>query len=201
MLIVCSCNQKFSNVRSNSQPPNEPGNCYAECQVNDISSHEEEYYVYTGQGDEELVDIETKEIQISPKHYTWINKKDKNCLSKNPEDCMILCLMEVPADTLRLLVLKDTTQTKNFIIEKLTIYDNISNTQKTEWRKVVCESDINRILIGKIQNALREKGFYKVVNTYILDEYTKSKLKEFQMDNYLPTGNFNLETMRELGVD
>lgn len=40
----------------------------------------------------------TEQIEVSPASTKWVKKKaDKNCLSANPEDCLVWCLVEVPA--------------------------------------------------------------------------------------------------------
>ena len=41
---------------------------------------------------------ETETIEVSPASQKWVKKKSgDNCLSADPEDCMIWCLVEVPA--------------------------------------------------------------------------------------------------------
>ncbi len=46
----------------------------------------------------EIEEVET--IPIEPATAKWVRKKvDENCLSRNPDDCLIWCLVEVPAVT------------------------------------------------------------------------------------------------------
>jgi peptidoglycan hydrolase-like protein with peptidoglycan-binding domain len=41
----------------------------------------------------------TERVEISPATTKWVKRKaDKNCLSANPEDCLVWCLVEVPAE-------------------------------------------------------------------------------------------------------
>lgn len=42
---------------------------------------------------------EKSTIEISPKSQKWVQKRDsKNCLGTNPDDCMVWCLVEIPAE-------------------------------------------------------------------------------------------------------
>ncbi|MEZ4906199.1 MAG: peptidoglycan-binding domain-containing protein [Saprospiraceae bacterium] len=42
---------------------------------------------------------EVETIDVSPKSTKWVHKKsDANCLSADPDDCMIWCLVETPAE-------------------------------------------------------------------------------------------------------
>ncbi len=42
---------------------------------------------------------ETERIEVKPANTKWIKKKaDRNCLSADPEDCLVWCLVEVPAE-------------------------------------------------------------------------------------------------------
>lgn len=42
---------------------------------------------------------ERQTIEISPASQKWVQKRDsKNCLGTNPDDCMVWCLVEVPAE-------------------------------------------------------------------------------------------------------
>ena len=40
----------------------------------------------------------TEQIEVSPPRTKWIRRKgDSNCLSQDPNDCLVWCLVEVPA--------------------------------------------------------------------------------------------------------
>lgn len=39
----------------------------------------------------------TERVLVSAAGKQWVKKLDSNCLSQNPEDCIILCLEEIPA--------------------------------------------------------------------------------------------------------
>ena len=41
-------------------------------------------------------ETQTEQIEVSPASTKWVKKKaDKNCLSANPDDCLVWCLVEV----------------------------------------------------------------------------------------------------------
>ena len=43
-------------------------------------------------------DTQTEQMEVSPATTKWVKKKaDRNCLSADPEDCLVWCLVEVPA--------------------------------------------------------------------------------------------------------
>ncbi len=72
----------------------------------------------------------------------------------------------------------------------------------TDWREVLCGSKLTNDRIRQIQNALVAKG-YSVGDTgadNLFGEATKTALKKFQIDNNLPQGNLNMETLNALGV-
>ncbi|MFK7980093.1 MAG: peptidoglycan-binding protein [Saprospiraceae bacterium] len=41
----------------------------------------------------------TERVEVSPASTKWVKRKaDRNCLSANPDDCLVWCLVEVPAE-------------------------------------------------------------------------------------------------------
>lgn len=81
-----------------SQMPTEPGKCYAKCIVpNQYDLTERELLEYTGSDFENpLVDL--IQFQSSPAISKWVKKKaDNNCVSSDPDDCLVWCLEKFPA--------------------------------------------------------------------------------------------------------
>lgn len=70
----------------------------------------------------------------------------------------------------------------------------------TEWREVVCESDITPDLYRKVQNALNAKGYNVGTADGVIGADTKAQLVKFQRDNGLPIGQLDVETLKALGV-
>lgn len=59
---------------------------------------------------------ETDRREVSPATTKWVKRRaDKNCLSENPDDCLVWCLVEVPAkyETITKTVLKSAATTKS----------------------------------------------------------------------------------------
>ncbi len=70
----------------------------------------------------------------------------------------------------------------------------------TEWREVVCSSDITPALNRRIQQALKDKGYDVGVIDGIMGAGTKAQLVKFQRANNLPIGNLDTKTLEALGV-
>ncbi|MCL4110247.1 UNVERIFIED_CONTAM: hypothetical protein GTU68_030631 [Idotea baltica] len=72
----------------------------------------------------------------------------------------------------------------------------------TEWREVVCESDITSDLVRRVQNALIAKGYNLGAAGADNDmgPSTKAALVKFQRENNLPIGSLDFETLKALGV-
>jgi len=72
----------------------------------------------------------------------------------------------------------------------------------TEWKEVVCNSDITPSLYRQIQQALIAKG-YSVGSAGADGAFgaaSKAALVKFQRDNGLPVGQMDIETLKALGV-
>ncbi len=70
----------------------------------------------------------------------------------------------------------------------------------TEWREVVCESDITPALYRRVQAALNERGYNVGTVDGVIGAATKAALVKFQRDNNLPIGQLDYETLNALGV-
>jgi len=178
------------------------GECYAKCIVpDDIFVNYEEYVVYTGNELEEDVDIEVLEIVLQEKSEKWVKKMmDKNCLSADPNDCIVWCLVKIPEKKEVLTILKDTTQSENYTLKRIEKKVVRERGGYTEWKQVLCAKDITKPIIGQIQNVLRDKGYYEKINSYKMDSKTKKALTNFQKENVLPVGQLDFETLDVLGV-
>ncbi len=230
--------------------------------------------------------IEKERIEVKPSSTKWVKKRaERNCLSRNPDDCLVWCLIEEPAQfrtidihvrigcpdgyeetgdecikvitipsefadrTYQKLVAPATVDTvlipahyENRTYQKLisparldTVevpaeyeeqsyqrlikpasslttevpaeYETISKrvlVKKggfTEWRQVVCESNITADLTREVQVALKNKGYDPGHLSNSIDSSTKAALIKFQKDNGLPIGQLDFETLRALGID
>lgn len=251
----------------------------------------------------------TQTIEVSPATTKWVKRKaDKNCLSANPEDCLVWCLVEVPAQyrtvttrknigcdgsgvpnqgcivetpiaeevatrsykklvndatyndekidaeyktvsiqkvvkpattrtevipavtkTITKRVLKNPatvreevipakygTITRRKLVSPATykevdidpVYETISKRKLvkaggfTEWREILCDSDVTNYTVRQIQKALIDRGYDvgPAGTDNILGADTKAALQKFQKDNGLPVGNLDFETLKALGI-
>lgn len=82
-----------------------------------------DYCIFTGDLQNEKVEVNTLQIMTNPPMKKWVKTlNDKNCRSANKEDCMVWCLYNVPATYETITILKDTTQSKSFVIKKILTY-------------------------------------------------------------------------------
>lgn len=237
----------------------EVGKCYAQCKTPDvyedvsekvlvkeaskkIVSIPAEYKtvvdtIWTQEPSKRIVTIPakyrtvTEQVMIKPATQKWVEgKADPNCLSADPRDCRVLCLVEVPAQyrtvTKRVVVEDAKTEVvdipgKYNIVRRKVLakparteeieipaeYKEISTRKLvkvgglTKWVEVVCDKDIDRNLILEVQQALKAKGFDPGPLDGVMGPQTREALQRFQEENNLPVGNMNKETMRALGID
>lgn len=183
--------------------PYKDGTCNARCLIPDqVERHYEEYIAYTGNELEEDVDVVVKKIQTKPATSKWIKKKaDKNCLSDDPDDCLVWCLVEIPEQYRNYKILLDTMQSKNFEIRSIEYEEIIKPGGYTEWRAVLCEDQVTTSRVIQIQEALEYEGLYQEEIHGNMDKYTREALVAFQKENNLPVGQLDYETLDVLGVD
>ncbi len=173
-----------------------------------------------------------EQVMVEPARTEWVKgKADPGCLSENPEDCQVMCLVELPATykTISRKIIKTPARTDEIdipaelkIVEKRVLVRpastqeiNIPATYKTElrrvitnkggyseWREILCSQDINTDVIRKVQEALTKAGYNPGPIDNILGNATKEALRKYQLDRGLPVSTaLNLETLKALGVN
>lgn len=180
------------------------GKCFAKCLILvEVMAESEVYMVYTGNESEENVEVDYKEIITQPASTRWVKKKaDKNCLSADPNDCLVWCLVNEEEKVRRVKILVDTTQSNNYVKETIVKSTNPSPNDKRyfEWKEVLCQQDITKSIISQIQTTLRNnQSYYGEINGDF-DEITQKSLTSFQKDNGLPIGQLDFETLDVLGI-
>jgi len=241
-------------------PPNaEPGKCYARCLIPDQFEFKEEQVLdkpasfkmevtpatYKTVNDTIVLrkaftkkmaipgvfETTSEDVMVKPATTKWQKgKADASCLSANPADCQVLCLVEVPAIykkvTKKVLVtpassreeevpadVKITTRkvvdvpARNEKIEIPATYKSLMKKSLTskggyqEWKEVLCADKLNEQRILAIQKALKTEGYDPGPFDNMFGAKTKEALIKFQQDKGLPVGNLNLETLKVLGVN
>ena len=72
----------------------------------------------------------------------------------------------------------------------------------SDWREVVCDTDVTTDLVRRVQAALKTRGYDigPAGTDNIMGADTKAALVKFQKENSLPIGNLDFETLKALGV-
>jgi len=68
------------------------------------------------------------------------------------------------------------------------------------WKRILCQTNMNKDVISKIQVALNEKGYNAGEPDGILGRGTNNALTKFQKDNSLATGGITYETLGSLNI-
>jgi len=173
---------------------------------NQSATNSNYFAVYTGDETTEDVDIETKEIMIKPASTKWEKKKsDRKCLSADPNDCLVWCLVDIPAESISYKILKDTSQSMNYEMTEIKQEVLTKKGGYTEWKEVLCENQLDESIYQQIKLGLINNNFLEaeVANELPAGFGTqmKSSLTKFQRANGLPVGRLDLETLDTLGVE
>lgn len=204
LIVICIALLITTHVFAQHQTgfPTKSGKCYAKCLIQDsIDVWTENVFLFLGE-DNLDTNIEDYEIVITPAISEWIKtKSDRNCLSGNPEDCLIWSYIERPAEIETIMIVIDTSLTKEFVEMEIEQSELVKAGGFTEWREVVCNADLNSKLIERISLALKEKGFYPDnPKRDKANSLFKNSLVAYQKYFNLPIGQVDFETLRSLGI-
>jgi len=140
----------------------------------------------------------------------------------------IMCLVEVPASyqTVRRQVVTKSATTRQIAIpaEYETIkvtkmvsppqekripipeeYTTVTRTEKVsdgymEWKRVMCETNMTRDMVSKIQDALMKAGHNPGATDGVMGSQTQMAIKSYQKQKGLAEGDLTYETIESLGV-
>ena len=153
-LYSYSSSGQYRTKGNSSTRPSEPGKCYAKCLMPD-QFLERQVLLPIYFGTEASAPLEKHIIVEGRKQSAWVKKKvDKNCLSSNPDDCLVWCLEEKIIEEESVMCLTDTVGYKSFILKEFTKKQLVQEGGFTDWREVVCENNITKSLILKVQTRL-----------------------------------------------
>jgi hypothetical protein len=139
----------------------------------------------------------TREITI-PAQYKTIRTK----VMTNPPTTRKI---EIPAEykTVKVKKLVKAPEVKRHPIpaEYQTVTKRVKVTEgKMEWRRILCQTNLDRQTVANIQRALLKSGFNPGPIDGIIGRETLSALRAYQEDKGLAVGNLTYETMKSLGV-
>jgi len=210
MLFSCTTSQQYYDNQNYSYEPRdrppivqEPGKCYAKCLIGDqYDFWDESYPVYLGNSNDNFEYLKEIKLVLEEEKTEWIKRKaDKNCLSADPNDCLVWCLVNVPEKIETITIVTDTSSTDNYKWEKFEFNEIVKKGGFTEWKEVVCNYKVTADLNRQIQIALRNEGYDPGLIDNVIGTKTKAALVKFQKNNSLPIGNLNIETLDVLGID
>jgi len=69
-----------------------------------------------------------------------------------------------------------------------------------EWKRILCQTNMTKDVIAKIQSALNDKGYSAGKADGVLGKGTRNALDKFQTDNNLATGGITYETLGALQI-
>jgi len=72
---------------------------------------------------------------------------------------------------------------------------------RMEWRRILCETNVNNRLIARIQRALRRAGHDPVHIDGMLGRRTKAAIRDYQREKGLAVGGLTYETIESLGLE
>jgi hypothetical protein len=178
----------------------------------------------TGRGPIEKIDTTTGEIMCLvevPAEYKTVQKQ----VLKTPPTTRVVTkpaeyetvekqVVDVPAQTR---VVKIPAEYRTVKVQRLVKpaqevrapvpaeYETVTKTVKksdghVEWRPILCETNVTPEIITKIQEALKERGFYRGVVDGRLGPQSIAGIRAFQRENDLPSGQLTLETLEALEV-
>jgi len=76
----------------------------------------------------------------------------------------------------------------------------VANTH-VGWQRILCQTNMTKDVIAKIQTALNEKSYKAGKPDGALGRGTRNALERFQKDNGLATGGITYETLNALGIE
>ena len=171
--------------------------------------------------------IEKKVLEHSPS-FSWIkegNSIEKGLTYTGHEICLVetpaikkkisKTVLETPATTKKIAI-KPTYKTikvKKLVEEAKEIktpieavYKEIQKKEKISeahqsWKRILCQTNMNKEVILKIQNALKAKNYNPGKIDGVLGRDTRVALDKYQRDNSLATGGITYETLNALGIN
>jgi len=69
------------------------------------------------------------------------------------------------------------------------------------WERILCQTNMTKDVIAKIQSALNEKGYSVGKADGLLGRGTRRAIEKFQKDSNLSTGGITYETLGALNIE
>lgn len=173
----------------------DPEKCYGRCTMVNYNQVSKTYTIIAKESSiyENLNEI--IDTRILPASQKWVKKKaDENCVSEDPNDCLVWCLEETPAKRVTNLVCPYSEAFINAYLAnpeefEMTLLESESlesDNSYPEWLEIPCNYDPDYPeILKKVIEALNNAGFDIKPRT-TLDPSLKAILVKFQKANDLP---------------
>lgn len=159
---------------------------------------EKTHYIFTG-SDTTGLNVNVTKITVVEGRKELVKRRiNKDCVSPDPEDCMVKVMEDIPPVTMNLYTLSGPDVTKEYDTRTEIIKRIIKEGGQTK-ENVVCIKNRSANLIKKVQNALIGEGYPLIANG-IMDQATNLSLTDFQKTKGLAYGDLSLATLAALGV-
>ncbi len=172
-------------------------------------------------------EMQQERVLVKEAHTVW--KKGRGPIEKiDHATGEIMCLVEVPASyktvTKKVMVSPPTTKELFIPAEYKTVkvrkmisaaqerkisipaeYQTITRTEiasegHMEWRRILCETNVNSSIIKEVQMTLRNAGHDPGRIDGVIGRHTQSALKSYQRANSLGEGGLTYETLRHMNI-
>jgi regulator of extracellular matrix RemA (YlzA/DUF370 family) len=139
----------------------------------------------------------TKELFI-PAEYTTLKKR---VMVEPPKEHRVI----IPAEYKTVKVRKMISPAKERKIAIPAEYQTITRTEMVdeghmEWRRILCETNVNSEIIKQVQLTLRSTGHDPGRIDGVIGRHTGSALKSYQRANNLGEGGLTYETLRHMKI-
>jgi hypothetical protein len=173
-------------------------NCTAPCKVDALYRDSIVTHLIFNGNDTTGLFVKETNITAVPAQKKLVKRRDPNCLSPNPVECLKDVYEEMPAVTMRVYTLPENTKTDQYD-KRTETFSVMKRPAKTMDEPIVCTKDRSKILIQKLQTALVQKG-YPLHVTGIYDKATQVVVEDFQKSVNLAYGELTLATLAALGI-
>lgn len=169
-----------------------PDDCYIACYVEVPAKYRTEVY-------EVMVSPAQTIEKVTPAKYKTMTKKIIDQPART---------IEVPIDPVyktvsrKVMITPATTREEKISAEYKTVTERVlvEKGGYSVWTEILCAAETTASTIRKIQRALRGRGYKPGEVDGVLGFNTQEAIKQFQIDNGLPVGNLNIETLEALEV-
>jgi len=197
ILILCSLlfgiNENLNGQSNDFSFNPEPGKCYAKCAILDKYRTVKETFVVLIEDSNENAQLDSIYFRIEEKSGDTIYlgyKKELNNTQLNNIDHLE-----------KIIIVENESEIDNYIEKTITYQVLEKKGGFTNWVEVLCADRINKRILKRLQESLILNGYLDYSEPIKeLTNKLKKALKRYQVDNGLPVGQLDIETLELLNV-